>query len=217
MAFDPGDPVSSGTPQLIDEILQRNKRLDPYLGRYKGKGPKIADKGVFVQELTDGNFESAYRSTYKTSQSPPSYTQGFFDYNKKIIHVRPGAVAGTALHEAVHSLASPGLYAFLERTAAKVSQDLVSVLAEGVTAFFTDCILKDEGFGNFNDAYRDYKRKAEALMKGLSGNAFDVTASFNFNYEFLKMAPALGLTTKQFVGLGTGGFAELAKRLNALL
>ena len=217
MGFDPGDPVSGGTPQLIDEVLQRNKRLDPYLGRYKGKGPKIADKGVFVQELTDGNFDSAYRSVYNTSQSPQQYTQGFFDYKKKIIHVRPGAVAGTALHEAIHSLASPSLYTFLEQTAAQVSQDLVGVLAEGVTAFFTDCVLKDEGFGNFNDAYRDQKRKAETLMKGLNGNPFDVTASFNFNYEFLKMATALGLTTKQFVALGTGGFTELAKRMKALL
>ena len=85
------------------------------------------------------------------------------------------------------------------------------MLAEGVTAFFTDCVLQDEGFGNFNDAYRDQKKKAETLMKGLNGNPFDVTASFNFNYEFLKMATALGLTTKQFVALGTGGFKELAE------
>ena len=90
-------------------------------------------------------------------------------------------------------------------------------LSEGVTAFFTDCVLQDEGFGNFNDAYRDQKKKAEKLMKGLSGNQFDVTASFNFNYEFLKMANALGFTTKQFVALGTGGFTELAKRMKALL
>ena len=68
------------------------------------------------------------------------------------------------------------------------------MLSEGVTAFFTDCVLQDEGFGNFNDAYRDQKKKAEKLMKGLSGNQFDVTASFNFNYQlFKKMANAFGI------------------------
>ena len=44
MGFDPTDPVFDGTPQIIDQVLQRNKRLDPYLGVYKGTGPKIVDK-----------------------------------------------------------------------------------------------------------------------------------------------------------------------------
>jgi hypothetical protein len=216
MGFDPSDPVSSGTSQLIDQVLQRNKRLDPYLGRYKGTGPKIADKGVFVQELTDSNFDSEF-SKANNGQSAQSYIMGFYDYKNKIIHVRPNAVTGTALHESIHSLASPQLYQFLEHTAQKVSQDLVGVLAEGVTAFFTDCVLRDEGFENFNDAYRDKKKKAETLIRGLKTNQFDVIASFNFKFEILKMVNALGLTLKEYGALGNGGPVEIAKRLDALL
>ena len=93
----------------------------------------------------------------------------------------PAALTGTALHEAVHSLAHGSFYAFLENPAQKVSSDLVSVLAEGVTAFFTDCVLRDEGFDNFNDAYRDQKKKAEKLIGGLQTNQFDASGPATLN------------------------------------
>ncbi len=215
MGFDPTDPVFDGTPQIIDQVLQRNKRLDPYLGVYKGTGPKIADKGRFVHELTDSNFDSEYKAF--NGSSAQSYTQGFYDYKKKVMHVRPAALTGTALHESIHSLAPGSFYTFLENPAQKVSNDLVEVLAEGVTAFFTDCVLRDEGFGNFNDAYRDKKKKAEKLIGGLKNNQFDAIASFNFRFDMLRMASALGLTSKEYTDLKNRAWIEIAKRLNALL
>ena len=86
---------------------------------------------------------------------------GFYDYvNTKTIHVRPSAEFGTALHEAVHSLASPQLYTDLSLING-VSSHLVNILTEGVTAFFTDNLLNDEGLTNFNDAYVRQKKRGK--------------------------------------------------------
>ena len=216
MGFDPRDPVYKGTPADIDAILKRNGRLAGYIGdRYKA-GPQIAAKGKFVQESTDSNFDSAYKNVY--GDSPPKSTQGFYDYNKQIIHVRPAAVSGTALHEAVHSLASPFFYKFLENQAQKVSQKLVGVLSEGVTAFFTDCVLHDENFGNFVDAYASQKASAKKLIVDkLNPDGFNIMACFNFRFHITPLILRLGLTLNEYGALRSGGPLEIAKRLDAAL
>src|SRR5205823_6076680 len=94
--------------------------------------------------------------------------------------LRPNAEFGTALHESVHRLASPGLYGTYLPVAQDISTDLFDVLKEGVTAFFTDSILNDEKLPNFNDAYRSEKHKAEKLTKALDPGGFDLIAKFNF-------------------------------------
>jgi hypothetical protein len=216
MGFDPNDPVYSGTPADIDAILKRNARLAGYIGDRYRAGPQIAAQGKFVQESTDSNFESAYKTVY--GDAPPKSTQGFYDYNKKVIHVRPGAVSGTALHEAVHSLASPFFYKFLQDTAQKVSQRLVGVLSEGVTAFFTDCVLRDEHFGDFVDAYARQKESAKTLIADtLKPDGFNVMACFNFRFHITPLILKLGLTLQDYGKLRNQGPLEIAKRLDAAL
>jgi len=202
---DTADPVAGQTTQIIDAVLQRNQRLAPYIGDKLKKGFGVAAKGKFKQDVTDGTFSDAHKAAF--GSEPESYVMGFYDYvNTKTIHVRPSAVFGTALHETVHSLASPQLYTALP-TIDKVSSHLVNILTEGVTAYFTDIILNDEGLTNFNDAYINQKEEVETkLLKPLG---FDVLANFNFNYGFLALANKLGISTKQFVGLKDKAMTEM--------
>jgi hypothetical protein len=216
MGFDPNDPVYSGTPADIDGILKRNARLAGYIGDRFRTGPQIAAQGKFVQDSTDSNFDSAFKNVY--GDSPQKSIQGFYDYNKKIIHVRPAAVSGTALHEAIHSLASPGFYRFLQDVAQKVSQRLVGVLSEGVTAFFTDCVLREEHFSDFVDAYASQKEKAKTLIVDtLKPDGFNVIACFNFKFHITPLISKLGLTLQDYGKLGNQGLLEIAKRLDAAL
>ena len=210
---DTADPVFNGTSQIIDAVLQRNQTLAPYIGDRIKKGFSVAAEGKFKQDITDNEFVNAHKKAF--GSEPESYTMGFYDYvNTKTIHVRPSAVFGTAMHEAVHSLASPQLYTDLSLIN-NVSPHLVNILTEGVTAFFTDSILNDEGLTNFNDAY--VRQKDEVKTKLLKPLGFDVLASFNFKYNIIGLANKLGISTKQFADFKAGAKTEVFKRLNALL
>jgi hypothetical protein len=139
---------------------------------------------------------------------------GFFDAEKSIIHLRPSATFGTALHEAVHKLASPQLYQRYGQLAKLVSEDLLDVLIEGLTAYFTDGILNDEKLPNFIDAYAGERKKARKLVSELG---FDVMAKFNFNGDPLGLIGKLGLSMQQYTQLKGEGITELFKRMNKLL
>jgi hypothetical protein len=115
-------------------------------------------------------------------------------------------------------LASPFFYKFLENQAQKVSQKLVGVLSEGVTAFFTDCVLHDENFGNFVDAYASQKASAKNLIVDkLNPDGFNIMACFNFRFHITPLILRLGLTLNEYGALRSGGPLEIAKRLDAAL
>lgn len=209
---DTADPVAGQTTQIIDAVLQRNQRLAPYIGDKLKKGFSVAAKGKFKQDVTDGEFSNAHKAAF--GSEPESYVMGFYDYvNTNTIHVRPSAVFGTALHETVHSLAAPQLYLALH-VIKDVSSNLLGALTEGLTAYFTDCLLHDEGLTNFVDAYANQKNDAIKLVKALG---FDVIANFNFKYGIVALANTLGISNKQYADLKAGAVTEVYKRLNALL
>src|SRR5262249_15824134 len=122
---DLNDPVSGGTPAIIDAVLARNQKLAPYIGA-RIKGLKIAEKGKFIHETNDTNFDNAYRDAYDLSAgvTVPKSTKGFLNTKKSEIHLRADALFGTALHEAVHRLASPRLYGEFLPLAKKISSTL---------------------------------------------------------------------------------------------
>ena len=217
---DLNDPVAGGTAAIIDAVLARNQKLAPYIGDKVKAGFKIGEKGKFVHDTSDGNFDDAYRDAYDLSSGDtvPKSTKGFLDTKKSVIHLRPDAVFGTALHEAVHRLASPRLYGQFLTAAQKISTTLVEVLAEGVTAFFTDEILKEEGLPNFNDAYRTKKDKAKNLIDALNPDGFDMMANFNFKGSgIVEIGEKLGFTRKQFGDAKGDGINEVLKRMEKVL
>ena len=217
---DLSDPVAVGTATIIDEVLLRNQKLAPYIGDRLTAGFRIAEKGKFVWDSTDGNFDDAYRNAYEldSSRTVAKDTKGFFDPKKSEIHLRPDAKFGTALHESVHRLASPALYKLYLQEANKISANLTEVLKEGVTAFFTDLILKDEGLPNFNDAYRSKKKNVETLITALGSDGFDLIAKFNFKGTgVIEIGQKLGFTSKQFSASQGGGIREVLKRMEKAL
>ena len=196
---DLNDPVAGGTAAIIDTVLARNQKLAQYIGA-RIKGVKIAQKGKFVHDMNDTNFDNAYRDAYDLDAgvTVPKSTMGFLNTKKSEIHLRSNALFGTALHEAVHRLASPRLYGDFLPLANKISSTLTDVLSEGVTAFFTDEILKEEGLPNFNDAYRTKKDKAKNLIDALKPDGFDMIATFNFKGAgIVEIGEKLGFTRKQ--------------------
>ena len=213
------DPVAGNTAQIIDAVLQRNKKLAPYIGdRLKG-GFQIGEKGKFVKDLNDGNFETAYRGAYDVPKSDPvpAHVMGFYDRKKNTIHLRPKAEFGTALHEAVHKLASPTFFDRFLTVASQVSKSLVEVLLEGFTAYFTDTILHEEQLPSYN-SYADLKNKAEQMVKGLGPNGFDLMAKFNFKGAgLIEIGNQLGLTTQEYTRLQAGAGKEVLRRMNKLL
>jgi hypothetical protein len=217
---DLADPVASGTAATIDAVLARNQKLAPYIHDSLTAGFKIAEKGKFVHDSTDANFDAAFRKAYDLDSSfnVPKDTRGFFDSRKSEIHLRPSAEFGTALHEAVHRLASPIMYKLVLPTANKISQDLTEVLKEGLTAYFTDLILKEEGLPNFKDAYRSKKKKAEELIAAFGANGFDVFATLNFKgTNIIEIGERLGVTRQQFSAAKGQGAKEVLKKMNKLL
>jgi hypothetical protein len=217
---DLSDPVAGGTATIIDQVLARNKKLAPYIGDRLAAGFSIAEKGKFVHDSTHGNFDSAYRKAYdlQSSETVSKDTTGFFDPKKSEVHLRPNAKFGTALHESMHRLASPALYGSYLQEAMKISTNLTEVLKEGVTAFFTDTVLKDEGLPNFNDAYRSKKKKAENLIAALGSDGFDLIAKFNFQGgAVVEIGEKLGFTSKQFSDSKGRGIREVLKRMEKTL
>jgi hypothetical protein len=216
---DLNDPVAGGTAAIIDTVLARNQKLAPYIGA-RIKGLKIAEKGKFVHETNDVNFDNAYRDAYDLSSGDtvPKSTKGFLNTKKSEIHLRPDALFGTALHEAVHRLASPRLYGEFLPIAKKISSTLTDVLSEGVTAFFTDEILKEEELPNFNDAYRSKKDKAKNLIDALKPDGFDMMGNFNFKGSgIVEIGEKLGFTRKQYGDAKDDGIKEVLKRMEKVL
>src|SRR5262249_10378774 len=106
--------------------------------------------------------------------------------------------------------ASPGLFGSVFLVAQDISTDLLDVLNEGMTAYFTDKILNDEKLPNFNDAYRSQKHKVEALETALKLDGFDVIAKFNFQANVTAIGEKLGSPPHQFQD-------DFPKRLRAIL
>ena len=216
---DLNDPVAGGTAAIIDTVLARNQKLAPYIGA-RLKGIKIAEKGKFVHDMNDTNFDNAYRDAYDLDAgvTVPKSTMGFLNTKKSEIHLRSNALFGTALHEAVHRLASPRLYSDFLPLANKISSTLTDVLSEGVTAFFTDEILKEEQLPNFNDAYRTKKDKAKNLIDALKPDGFDMIATFNFKGAgIVEIGEKLGFTRKQYGDAKADGVKEVLKRMEKVL
>jgi hypothetical protein len=75
------DPAAASTATIIDDVLARNERLRPYIGDRLTGGFKIAAKGKFILDITDGNFDDAYRDAYvlNSSVTVSKDTKGFYN------------------------------------------------------------------------------------------------------------------------------------------
>lgn len=153
--------IDDKTRGHIQKAIEESKVLRPYV---KGKFPRAAaTEGTFEIHPDEEDFNQAYISYQRIADAPQTEKErakayghigGFFDRAKNAIHVRSRSNFGHALHEAVHKLANPAFRGFWGDT-----------INEGVTQYFTDCVLREQGLPEGKDhEYGDHLVCARKLV-----------------------------------------------------
>ena len=130
--------VDKGTAALLQAALTESVVLAPYL-KDNAALKTVADK-TFTIHGSDAEFEYRYAKLHNIKDSPAAVekqvadVRGFFHRPSHSIHLRPSANIGEALHEALHKVSSNGFRGFFG-----------GFLDEGVTQYFTDCVLREQG------------------------------------------------------------------------
>ena len=199
--------IDGKTRGHIQKAIEESEVLRPYL---KGKFPAAAaTEGTFEIHTDEQSFNDAYISYRHISDAPRTDTErnkkyggigGFFDRSKNAIHVRSRSHFGHALHEAIHKLANPAFYGFWGE-----------LINEGVTQYFTDCVLREQGLPEVKD--HEYKDHLICAQKLVTETDRDTVAR-----EYFLGDGALAAALKKKWSLDDMGFAKarvggLCKRL----
>jgi hypothetical protein len=150
--------VGKTTASLIQTVLERSRALRPYIGQ---KLMRVMIPKNFIHHDFDATFNSAYTSLHKivipagSAEEKELITRrGFYHRPTDAIHLRPAADVGHALHEATHKFSSPGFRSVFG-----------GYLDEGVTQYFTDLVLVEQGLGKMTThSYQDQLRCANHLV-----------------------------------------------------
>jgi hypothetical protein len=157
--------IDGKTRVHIQKAIEESDVLRPYL---KGKFPAAAaTEGKFEIHSDEDDFNQAYISYQGISDAPKTPRGraeeyggigGFFDRANNAIHVRSRSRFGHALHEAMHKLANPAFRGYWGDT-----------INEGVTQYFTDCVLREQGLPEGKDhKYQDHLVCARKLVTATS-------------------------------------------------
>jgi len=149
--------VGKTTASLIQTVLERSRALRPYIGQKLGR---VMIPKNFIHHDFDATFDNAYTSLHKivvqvgSAEEKELITRrGFYHRPTDAIHLRPAADVGHALHEAIHKFSSPGF-----------RNVFGGYLDEGVTQYFTDVVLEEQGLGKMTThSYQDQLRCASQL------------------------------------------------------
>lgn len=150
--------VGKTTASLIRTVLERSRALRPYIGQKLGR---VMIPKNFIRHDFDATFDDAYVKLHKivipagSAEEKELITRrGFYHRPTDAIHLRPAANVGHALHEAIHKCSSPGFRSVFG-----------GYLDEGVTQYFTDVVLVEQGLGKMaTHSYQDQLRCANRLI-----------------------------------------------------
>jgi hypothetical protein len=169
--------VSQKTASLIQDVLERSRVLRPFIEQ---KLRRIMIPTRFVHHQSDEEFDYAYTKLHNlvipigsAEEKELKARRGFYHPRTDTIHLRPFANVGHALHEAIHKYASSGFRAVFG-----------GFLDEGVTQYFTNCILREQGVSE-GKAYEDNLRCANVLVRLFS---HDRVAMAYFQGDFQRVA-----------------------------
>jgi hypothetical protein len=190
--------VGKTTASLIQTVLERSRALRPYIGQKLGR---IMIPKNFIHHDFHATFESAYQKLHRIvipAGSPEEKelrtSRGFYHRPSDAIHLRPDANVGHALHEAIHKFSSPGFRSVFG-----------GYLDEGVTQYFTDLILVEQGIGKMTThSYQGQLRCANQLV-GLFNPDLMAKAYFH--------GAGLDELARNLVGRLNTNLKELAARL----
>ena len=176
--------VSKKTASLIQSVLERSRVLRPYIEQ---KLTRIMIPKGFVHHDSDAEFDYAYTHLHNlvipigsAEEKELLERRGFYHPRTDTIHLRPYANVGHALHEAIHKYASTGFRAVFG-----------GFLDEGVTQYFTNCVLREQGLAE-GKAYEGNLRCANELVR-LFGHDLVARAYFQDGYQSLAKEVARNL------------------------
>ena len=190
--------VGKTTASLIQTVLERSRALRPYIGQ---KLMRIMIPKNFIHHDFDSTFNSAYTTLHNivipagSAEEKDLITKrGFYHRPTDTIHLRPAANVGAALHEAIHKFSSPGFRSVFG-----------GYLDEGVTQYFTDLVLVEQGLGKMTThVYQDQLRCANQLVAFFNP---DIVAKAYFQ------GVALDSLARNVVGRLNTNLTELATKL----
>jgi hypothetical protein len=146
----PGEPAALlQTTTLLQTMIEASRLLEPYL-----TGKRDINLRVPAKFKVDGPdaFEAAKRAAHLSPFE--SGIGGFYDRARDTIHLPQKAHFAEALHEAIHKYSAPHL------------RNMCHTLNEGVTQYFADAILQEQGLPKAGRvAYQDYVDCATKLMR----------------------------------------------------
>ena len=143
--------ASLGQLDLLRTIIEASPTLSPYLTAQRAQGAEPTDlrnqRNVTIH-ASQSDLEDKARATGIAVPPPPRLIGGFYDRATDTIYLPPEAQFGDALHESVHKysptfVANPGHAS--GRPANLVTSRCGSFLNEGLTQYFADIILTDQG------------------------------------------------------------------------
>ena len=160
--------IGKKTGGQIQSALMASRALRPYIGG-KLRSRQIARN--FVIHSTDAEFESVYVRLHKINVGDPYYGRrltvgGFYHADTDTIHLRGpssrlASSLGDTVHEAIHKFSSSGS----GRGSLGFLHFFGGFLNEGVTQFFTDVLLQEQGLGiHTRHKYGKQLRCAKAVV-----------------------------------------------------
>jgi hypothetical protein len=190
--------VGKTTASLIQTVMERSRALRPYIAQNL---MRIMIPENFIRHDFQETFDDAYTRLHKivipkgsAAEKELRNKRGFYHPPTRSIHLRPDANVGDALHEAIHKFSSPGF-----RNA------FGGHLDEGVTQYFTDVVLIEQGLGKMTThLYQDQSRCANQLV-GLFNP--DIVARAYFQ------GAGLDDLARRLAGMLNTTLTELASRL----
>jgi len=163
-----GDTTANASQlTLLRTIIEGSPTLMPYLRQQREQRTQPTDlrnRDRFTVHVRDEDFQDAQRRAGIAPAERGKRIGGFYDRPTDAIHLPRDSKFGHALHEAIHKYSPTGRCAIQldpntqmlvpNRTVTLCNCD--SFLNEGLTQYFADVVLKDQGLPRFTDhSYQD--------------------------------------------------------------
>ena len=193
--------VSSDTPKWIQAALAESVLLRPYF-RKKFPARAITD-GKFTIESDEDVFNTAAKvylgnkDNMDKAQRAAAFGHigGYYDRTDRSVHVRSRTKFGHAVHEAMHKVASPGFFMFWG-----------TFINEGVTQYFTDLLLKEQGLSEVTD--HQYGAELACANKLVAATNWQVVAAAYFTEDAALREALMKRLKLDLLGLKKAAMAE---------
>jgi hypothetical protein len=165
--------IDRNTPKWIQAAFDESQVLRPYL-RGKFPGSSVTDGKFKIYDDEKSFNEAAKRKENDSRQLTPTELAteygdwgGFYDRQTHMVHVRSRTKFGNALHEAMHRVAHPAFDGFWDK-----------FVNEGVTQYFTDCLLKEQGLPEVTN--HKYQAELACAKQLIADTSWEMVASAYF-------------------------------------